>query len=107
MKTIIKAAFILIIITLEIASQPGIVNAQETGISIDEFKAHLKFLSDNKLQGRASGTLGGEIAAMYIASQFERCGLKPISAEQGYFQQVPIKCVTDRIQFCRIHNFRK
>lgn len=93
METIIKPAFILIITALTIASQPGIVNAQETGINIDEFKAHLKFLSDDKLQGRSPGTLGGDIAAMYIASQFERCGLKTISAEQGYFQKVPIKCV--------------
>jgi hypothetical protein len=64
-------------------------SVQDTDVNINEFKAHLKFLSDNKLQGRASGTLGGDIAAMYIASQFERCGLKPISAEQGYFQQYP------------------
>jgi hypothetical protein len=93
METIIKPAFIRIIIAMTMASQPGIVHAQETDINIDEFKAHFKFLSDDKLQGRSPGTLGGDIAAMYLASQFERCGLKTISAEQGYFQQVPIKCV--------------
>ena len=94
METLIKPAFIRIIIAMTMASHPGIVNAQDTDINIDEYKAHLKFLSDDKLQGRASGTLGGDIAAMYIASQFERCGLEPISAEKGYFQQVPMKCVT-------------
>lgn len=67
--------------------------AQNPEINIDEFKAHLKFLSDDKLQGRSPGTLGGDLAAMYIATQFERCGLQPISPEQGYLQQVPVKNV--------------
>ena len=69
------------------------VMAQNPEINIDEFKAHLKFLSDNKLQGRSPGTLGGDLAATYIASQFERCGLQPISSQQGYLQQVPVKNV--------------
>jgi len=93
MKTKLKTVFIGIIVYLILAFNPGLVHAQKNDISIDEFKAHLKFLSDDKLQGRSPGTLGGDIAAMYIASQFERCGLKPISDEQGYFQQVPMKCI--------------
>ena len=88
-----KIVFIGIIACLIVASNPVLVHAQKTGISIDEFKAHLKFLSDDKLQGRSPGTLGGDIAAMYIASQFERCGLSPVSDEQGYFQHVPINGV--------------
>lgn len=69
------------------------VLAQNPDLNIDEFKAHLKFLSDDKLSGRSPGTLGGDLAAMYIAAQFERCGLQPISPEQGYLQQVPVKNV--------------
>jgi hypothetical protein len=88
-RTIVWKVMILIL-TFNASS----IFAQETDFSVSEYKGHLKFLSDDKLQGRAPGTLGGDIAAMYISSQFERCGLKPVSAEQGYFQQVPIKCVT-------------
>lgn len=55
----------------------------------NEYKAHLKFLSDDMLEGRAPGTRGGDLAALYIASQFEEAALQPISKETGYFQQVP------------------
>jgi Zn-dependent M28 family amino/carboxypeptidase len=89
-----KIVFIGIIVNLIVGLNPVLVTAQKTGISIDEFKAHLKFLSDDKLQGRAPGTMGGDIAAMYIASQFERCGLKPNSEQYGYFQYLPIRSIT-------------
>lgn len=56
----------------------------------NEYKAHLKFLADDLLEGRAPGTRGGDLAALYIASQFEAAGLQPISEKTGYFQQVPV-----------------
>jgi len=57
-------------------------------ISADSLKAHLAFLSSNPLQGRAAGTLGLDVAAEYIASQFRRAGLKPVG-DDGYFQTTP------------------
>ena len=41
------------------------------------FKAHLEFLADDALEGRAPGTRGGLLAQKYIAAQFERLGLQP------------------------------
>jgi hypothetical protein len=40
-------------------------------------RAHLEFLADDSLEGRAPGTRGGVIAANYIRAQFERLGLQP------------------------------
>ena len=40
-------------------------------------QAHLEFLADDLLEGRAPGTRGGDIAALYIAKQFMRLGLEP------------------------------
>ena len=37
-------------------------------------RAHLEFLADDALEGRGPGTRGGELAAKYIAAQFERLG---------------------------------
>jgi hypothetical protein len=54
-----------------------------------EYKNNLKILSEDSMQGRLPGTEGGTRAANYIASQFKKCGLTPISNE-GYFQQVNI-----------------
>ena len=39
-------------------------------------RAHIKFLSDDRLEGRGTGAKGGEVAALYIAEQFEALGLK-------------------------------
>ena len=57
-------------------------------------RAHLEFLADDVLEGRAPGTRGGETAAKYIATQFERLGLKPAGDSGTYFQRVPIISLT-------------
>jgi Zn-dependent M28 family amino/carboxypeptidase len=66
----------------------------------DEIRAHVRFLSDDLLEGRAPGTRGGQLAAAYIASQFERIGLQPVNG--SYFQKVPILGVTARPQSIRV-----
>jgi Zn-dependent M28 family amino/carboxypeptidase len=40
-------------------------------------RSHIKFLSDDLLEGRAPGTAGGRVAEKYIATQFEIIGLTP------------------------------
>jgi Zn-dependent M28 family amino/carboxypeptidase len=57
-------------------------------------RAHLEFLADDALEGRAPGTRGGETAAKYIAAQFERLGLEPAGDSGTYFQRVPIIALT-------------
>jgi len=83
------SAIIIIIISNTIS-----IIAQENNYDVNEFKSHLKFLSDDLLQGRLPGTPGGDLAALYIASQFERWGLEPISKENGYFQNFSILSVS-------------
>jgi Zn-dependent M28 family amino/carboxypeptidase len=59
-------------------------------------RAHLEFLADDALEGRAPGTRGGETAAKYIATQFERLGLVPAGDSGTYFQRVPIIALTPK-----------
>ncbi len=61
---------------------------------VNEYTGHLKFLSSDLLHGRFPGDPVGDIAALYIASQFETMGLQPISDEYGYYQPVAIKSFT-------------
>ena len=49
--------------------------------------AHIQFLADDKLEGRNTGTEGHRTAAAYVATQFERAGLKP-GGTSGYQQPV-------------------
>jgi len=61
----------------------------------DELRAHIRFLADNLLAGRAPGTPGYDIAARYVATELEGMGLHP-AASGGWFQPVPFeKAVTD------------
>ncbi len=59
-------------------------------------RAHLEFLADDALEGRAPGTRGGLIAARYIRSQFERLGLEPAGDSASYYHRVPIISLTPK-----------
>ena len=52
--------------------------------------SYVEFLASDKLEGRNTGSEGHRIAAQYVASQFERDGLKP-AGEQSYIQPVKFK----------------
>ncbi|HEX5962151.1 MAG TPA: M28 family metallopeptidase [Gemmatimonadales bacterium] len=49
--------------------------------------SHIRFLADDSLQGRGTGTAGYDLAARYVAECFSRLGLKP-SGTKGYMQPV-------------------
>ena len=59
-------------------------------IKAEHIVAHVKFLADDLLEGRAPATRGGDLAAKYIATQYELLGLEPAGEKGTYFQQVPI-----------------
>jgi hypothetical protein len=58
----------------------------EFSIPIVEPSAHLKFLASDELQGRMTGEHGNNVAARYIATQFQRYGVKPLTP--NYFQPI-------------------
>jgi Peptidase family M28 len=61
----------------------------------EQIRAHIRFLADSLLQGRAPGTPGYDIAAHYVATEFEGMGLHP-GAAGSWFQPVPLQnAVTD------------
>ena len=59
-------------------------------ISEDALRAHIKFLSDDRLEGRGTGSKGGETAALYIAEQFEALGLKGAGEKGSFWQPVSL-----------------
>jgi Zn-dependent M28 family amino/carboxypeptidase len=79
------------------AQQPGAPNpAARVAKAVDAkaYQAHLQFLADDALEGRAPGTRGGNLAAKYIAAQFQRLGLEPAGDSGTYFHRVPIISLT-------------
>jgi hypothetical protein len=61
----------------------------------EQIRAHIRFLADSLLTGRAPGTPGYDISARYVATELEGMGLHP-GASGSWFQTVPLeKAVTD------------
>jgi Zn-dependent M28 family amino/carboxypeptidase len=90
---------------LALAARPPALTAQETAagaaaariaraVDTNVIRAHLEFLADDALEGRAPGTRGGLIAAKYIEAQFARLGLEPAGDSGGYFHRVPVISLT-------------
>ncbi len=63
-------------------------------IDPERIRAHVKFLSSDLLEGRGTGQRGGDIAAAYMATQFELYGLEPAGDNGTYMQKVPLVGIT-------------
>ncbi|HEV7673997.1 MAG TPA: M28 family peptidase [Candidatus Angelobacter sp.] len=63
-------------------------------IDAEKIRATVKYLADDKLQGRGTGQTGGDMAADWIAAQFKSYGLAPAGDQGTYFQRVNFFGVT-------------
>jgi hypothetical protein len=59
----------------------------------EAIRADMRFLADDLLEGRGTGTRGHEIAAKYVAAEFEAMGLEPAGENGTYFQSVPLRSI--------------
>jgi len=78
------------------AQQPSPGTRVARAVDPQVLRAHLEFLADDALEGRKPGTRGGELAAKYIAAQFQRLGLEPAGDSGTYYHHVPIITLTPR-----------
>src|SRR5207237_3678788 len=69
---------------------PNAVTAMQK-IDPERIRAHVKFLASDLLEGRGTGQRGGDVAAEYIATQFELYGLKPAGDNGTFLQKVPLE----------------
>lgn len=65
-------------------------------IDAERIRAHVRFLADDLLEGRGTGTPGGDIAAHYIATQFALYGLTPAGDDGTYLQKIDFTGVLTR-----------
>lgn len=99
MKTRFRIVLCLLISSCNLFAQnlsdSDAASAASKVIHSEQIRAHIRFLADSLLQGRAPGTPGYDIAARYVATQLEGMGLHP-AVSGSWFQQVPLeKAVTD------------
>jgi len=70
------------------AGAPGLAAIQPAALS-----AHIRFLSDDLLEGRDTGSKGVAIAARYFAAQLQAAGAEPAGEKGSWFQNVPLLAV--------------
>src|SRR2546427_6516261 len=87
MRIIFTAVIIEALAIIGIAQQKKPLPSR---ISENALRAHIKFLSDDRLEGRGTGAKGGETAALYVAEQFEAMGLKGTGAKGSFWQPVSL-----------------
>lgn len=68
----------------------------------EPFRAHMAFLADDLLEGRGTGTRGQELAARYVAAQFEALGLSAAGVAGSFYQRVPLREVTVVPEKCAV-----
>lgn len=55
------------------------------------FEAHMDFLASDLLNGRDTGSLGHEVAAQYIATEFMKMGIVPAGEDGSYMQRITFR----------------
>lgn len=96
LHSVVCLCSLLLLATASSADEPPLPT-----ITQERLLGHLSFLASDELEGRDTGARGGEIAALYIATQFEGYGLKPLTSEkdstpQAYFQPFALDASTFR-----------
>jgi Zn-dependent M28 family amino/carboxypeptidase len=89
-RALFAATFFLISISLA-AQQPAQPSRHFDGQS---WWAHVKFLADDSLEGRETGSEGLRKAQSYVVDQFTKAGLQPAGTD-GFYQ--PVKFISRQI----------
>jgi Zn-dependent M28 family amino/carboxypeptidase len=94
-----KLTVLLIVVASFIAMQaqpnlPAAAQKAMNSIDAEKIRATVKYLADDKLEGRGTGQKGGDMAADWIAAQFRSYGLVPAGDGGTFFQNIQFYGVT-------------
>ncbi len=83
-----KNSFLPVLIFCACVAQGQPFKKQDKAL-IMNLQQHVKFLADDRLEGRRTGTKGESLAAQYISAEFQKAGLLP-GGTSGYLQSFEI-----------------
>jgi Zn-dependent M28 family amino/carboxypeptidase len=86
----------------QVAGVPTAAQQAAEKIDPERIRASVKYLADDKLEGRGPGTEGDRMAAKYLADQFASYGVTPAGDNGSWYQKVPlyaVKTVPDKTTF--------
>ena len=73
---------------------PAAAQQAMNSIDAEKIRATVKYLADDKLEGRGTGQKGGDMAADWIAQQFKSYGLQPAGDNGTFFQNIKFYGIT-------------
>jgi Zn-dependent M28 family amino/carboxypeptidase len=86
-----KPALALLALCFTLAAAPSEgAKAPSGDAAARRIRADVAFLADDLLEGRAAGTRGYDLAALYVAQRYQAIGLAPAGDAGSYFQRVPL-----------------
>jgi Zn-dependent M28 family amino/carboxypeptidase len=88
MKLSLGLGAILTTLLLAACQSQKIQQTSEVSAGASRIESHIRFLSDDLLEGRDTGARGHEIASSYIAAEFEKYGLTAAGDDGTYMQRV-------------------
>jgi hypothetical protein len=102
MKKFVIVSLGILIFSLNAISQKEALST----IDKEDLKAYMTFFASDEMEGRETGSLTNDAAALFIKSNLMRLGLKPIPGSGDYFQKIPlITTKTDKMNsFLRIYD---
>jgi hypothetical protein len=84
----------IVLLTLVLAPAFLTISAQKLKktdkITLSNLETHIRYLADDKLEGRRTGSPGEKAASDYISSGFSRAGLQPKGDNNGWLQAFPV-----------------
>ena len=71
-------------------SKPEITAPEKPSISAADIGRRIETLADDRFEGRAPGTIGGQMASQYIADEMKAAGIAPMGKDGTYFQPITL-----------------
>jgi hypothetical protein len=78
-----KRVFLFLFVALSLYAQPK----RSPHITVEELQHHVQYLASDELEGRRAGSKGADLAAAYIAREFESYGLTPYGTNGSFLQE--------------------
>ena len=87
--TLLLATTTLVFISCS-PSQPEIKTPEKPSISAADIGRRIENLADDRFEGRAPGTIGGQMASQYVADEMKAAGIAPMGKDGTYFQPITL-----------------
>lgn len=90
MNMVIKNLLLYLIFYIVLNGQDISVNLIQNKICVEKIQKHISYLGSDELEGRGTGTRGGDLAADYLAKEFSNYELIPLGNNNSYYQYIQL-----------------